>query len=106
MLVELYLKTKQIEIGCAKMEKERKKNKITVEILGESYALKCDGDIEQVMKVAALVDSQMKSVVRQNGKLSPVKVAVLAALNLAEEYAQLERDYKHLLKIVKEEGTP
>lgn len=86
------------------MEKERKKNKITVEIFGESYALKSDGEIDQVMKVAALVDSQMKSVARQNGKLSPVKVAVLAALNLAEEYAQLERDYKHLLKLVKEEG--
>ena len=86
------------------MEKERKKNKITVEIFGESYALKSDGEIDQVMKVAALVDSQMRSVARQNGKLSPVKVAVLAALNLAEEYAQLDRDYKHLLKLVKEEG--
>lgn len=87
------------------MEKERKKNKITVEIFGELYALKSDGEIDQVMKVAALVDTQMKRVARQNVNLSPVKVAVLAALNLAEEYAQLERDYKQLLKMVKEEGN-
>jgi cell division protein ZapA len=85
-------------------EKERKKNKITVEIFGELYALKSDGEIDQVMKVAALVDTQMKRVSRQNVRLSPVKVAVLAALNLAEEYAQLENDYKQLLKMVKEEG--
>lgn len=87
------------------MEKERKKNKITVEIFGELYALKSDGEIDQVMKVAALVDTQMKQVARQNVRLSPVKVAVMAALNLAEEYAQLERDYKQLLKMVKEEGN-
>ncbi|WP_346354903.1 cell division protein ZapA [Azotosporobacter soli] len=88
----------------ASVEKERKKNKITVEIFGELYALKSDGEIDQVMKVAALVDTQMKRVSRQNIRLSPVKVAVLAALNLAEEYAQLENDYKQLLKMVKEEG--
>lgn len=80
-----------------------KKNKVTVEIFGETYCLKSDVEHGQVITVAAVVDSRMKKIAEKNLRLSPAKVAVLAALNIAEEFLQLEKDYKQLIQMVEEE---
>lgn len=79
------------------------KNKVTVEVFGEYYSLKSDKDAQRVKEIAALVDARMKVISRANSRLSPVKIAVLVALNMAEEYIRLEEDYKQLVKMVKEE---
>lgn len=79
------------------------KHKVTVEIFGEHYSLKSDKEAQRVKEIAALVDSRMKTISKANSRLSPVKVAVLVALNIAEEYLRLEEDYKHLVKMVKEQ---
>ena len=63
-------------------------NKVTVEIFGEKYALKGDLKAEKVLKLAAIVDKKMRTVAKGNSNLSPVKVAVLVALNIADEYAK------------------
>jgi cell division protein ZapA len=80
-----------------------KKHKVTVEIFGETYCLKSDAELGQVITVAAVVDSRMKKIAQKNLRLSPAKVAVLAALNIAEEFLQLEKDYKQLIQMVEEE---
>ena len=80
-----------------------KKIKVTVEVFGETYSLKSDTDLEQVVKVAALVDERMKKISKANLCLSPSRVAILAALNIAEELLQLEHNYKKLIKMVEEE---
>ncbi|MEN6414458.1 MAG: cell division protein ZapA [Veillonellales bacterium] len=77
--------------------------KITVEIFGESYALKGDLEAERVKRIAALVDERMKQVAKTDSRLSPSKVAVLAALNLADDFLRLEQDYQQLIQMVKEE---
>jgi len=80
-----------------------KKFKVTVEIFGETYSLKSDTELDQVVKVAALVDERMKKISKSNLCLSPSRVAILAALNIAEELLQLEHNYKELIKMVEEE---
>ncbi|MDF2635149.1 MAG: hypothetical protein K0R78_2023 [Pelosinus sp.] len=80
-----------------------KKHKITVEIFGETYCLKSDIELGQVIAVAAEVDSRMKKIAQKNLRLSPARVAVLAALNIAEEYLELEQNYKQLIQMVEEE---
>lgn len=80
-----------------------KKIKVTVEVFGETYSLKSDIELDQVVKVAALVDERMKKISQANLCLSPSRVAILAALNIAEEFLQLERNYKELIKMVEEE---
>lgn len=79
------------------------KNKVTVEIFGETYALKGDMDARQVKLLARMVDDEMRSVAKGNNRLPTAKVAVLAALNLANEYVKLETDYKQLLDMLKNE---
>ena len=80
-----------------------KKYKVAVEIFGETYCLKSDTELDQVIAVAELVDLRMKKIAKKNLRLSPVKVAVLAALNIAEELLQLENNYKQLIQMVEEE---
>jgi len=80
-----------------------KKYKVTVEVFGESYSLKSDIELDRVMKVAALVDDRMKKISKANLCLSPNRVAILAALTIAEELLQLEQNYKELIKMVEEE---
>lgn len=80
-----------------------KKHKVTVEVFGETYCLKSDIELEKVMAVAAEVDAQMKKIAQKNLRLSPAKIAVLAALNITEAYLELERNYKQLIRMVEEE---
>lgn len=78
------------------------KNRVTVEIYGEAYALKGDIEPERVMKLAAMVDKRMRTIAKTNSQLSALKISVLAALNLADEYLRLERDYNQLVEMLKE----
>ena len=80
-----------------------KKYKVTVEVFGESYSLKSDIELDRVLKVAALVDERMKKISKANLCLPPNRVAILAALTIAEEFLQLEHNYKELIKMVEEE---
>jgi len=80
-----------------------KKYKVTVEVFGESYSLKSDIELDRVIKVAALVDERMKKISQANLCLSPNRVAILAALTIAEELLQMEHNYKELIKMVEED---
>lgn len=81
---------------------DNKKNKITVEVYGESYALKGNIEDERVKMIASIVDQKMRGIAKTNSRLSPTKVAVLAALNLAEDYLRLENDYNQLVQMLRE----
>ena len=80
-----------------------KKCKVTVEIFGENYALKGDVEPERIMEVAELLDARMKQIARGNPRLSTARIAVLTALNIADEYMRLEKDYKQLVQMLKGE---
>ncbi len=74
-----------------------------VQIFGESYALKGDLEAERVKNLALYLDEQMKMVARANPLLAPTKIAVLAALNITDEYLKLQEDYQQLLDMLKNE---
>lgn len=80
-----------------------KKSKVTVEIYGEKYALKGDADADRILRIAEVVDRRMKKIAKANPGLSPSKITVLAALNLADDYLRLEQDYQQLMELLKEQ---
>jgi cell division protein ZapA len=65
---------------------------IHVEIFGQTYAVKAGTDPLYVEKLAAFVDEQMKDVSRATGAVDSVRIAVLAALNLADECFRLRKE--------------
>jgi cell division protein ZapA len=64
-------------------------NLVHVDIFGQTYTVRAGTDAGYVEKLAAYVDSQMMEVSRSAGAVDSVRIAVLAALNIADECFQL-----------------
>jgi cell division protein ZapA len=62
-----------------------KPNLVHVEIFGQTYAVRAGGEPNFVEELAAQVDAQMREVSKQSGAVDTVRIAVLAALNIAAE---------------------
>jgi cell division protein ZapA len=62
---------------------------VTVEIYDQTYHLSGQ-DPEHVRQLAAQVDAKMRAVASQGRTVDSLRVAVLAALNLADELSQKE----------------
>ena len=72
-----------------------KPNLVHVQIFGQTYAVKAGTDPAYVEKLAAFVDGQMTEVSRGSGAVDSVRVAVLAALNIADECFRLREEVAH-----------
>ncbi len=77
--------------------------KVKVEIFGESYNIKGNDSTEHIKMLAGYVNKKMHQVHERNSRLSSTKTAVLAALNIADEFSKLQEDYDNLLKMIKAE---
>lgn len=78
------------------------KHKVMVEIFGENYPIRGDAEPERIMRVAALLDERMRHTAGTHPRLSTAKIAILTALNIADEYLRLKNDYQQLLKITRD----
>jgi cell division protein ZapA len=58
---------------------------VTVTIFGRDYTLRAEGDESYLVDLARVVDGRMQEAATASGETSPLKIAVLAALNLADE---------------------
>ncbi len=67
---------------------------IDVEIYGQRYSINGEADETYVKRLAEIVDKQMKSVATTMKTATPVKLAVLAAINLAHEWLESERRHQ------------
>ena len=63
----------------------------TVEIFGQRLGLRADGDATRLQEIARFVDSRMREVADRSSSVDTVKIAVLTALNIADELF-LERE--------------
>ena len=79
-------------------------NKVTVEILGVKYPLRYskDSDINDIQEAAKIVDENIRLMTKQNQYLPPVRVAVLTALQIAEQLIRLKKDYNEFWDILDE----
>ncbi len=66
---------------------------IRVEIYDESYHLR-GSDPAYIQRLAELVDAKMRAVTQHTSTVDSLRVAVLAALNLADDYYELKRKYE------------
>jgi cell division protein ZapA len=68
-------------------EERRIGDYVTVEIYDQTYHLSGQ-DQEHIRELAARVDAKMRAVAAQGNTVDSLRVAVLAALNLADELSQ------------------
>lgn len=62
---------------------------VHVEIFGQTYAVRAGAEPGYVEELARYVDAQMREVSRSGGAVDSLRIAVLAALNIADERFQL-----------------
>jgi cell division protein ZapA len=63
---------------------------IRVEIYNQTYNIRSDGDNEYIMRLAEYVDSKMREISSGTLTVDSLKVAILAALHIADEFHQLK----------------
>ncbi len=73
-------------------------NTVTVKINGVEYNLKGKENEKYLLAVAEYVDGKFREISANNNKLSTTAVAVLSALNVADEYFKCELDNEELVK--------
>ncbi len=64
------------------------KNTEKVEIFGQEYKIKGVGDPQYIHKIAGYVDRKMREIAHSSGIMSQSRIAILAALNIADELYQ------------------
>jgi len=67
-------------------------NSVRVEIFDQGYNLR-GSDPDYILKLAEYVDAKMRAVAEQTHTVDTVRLAVLAALNIADEYHLLKRNH-------------
>ncbi|HQU85750.1 MAG TPA: cell division protein ZapA [Pyrinomonadaceae bacterium] len=73
---------------------ETAEQSIRVEIYNQTYNIRSDGDNEYIMRLAEYVDSKMRDISQGTLTVDSLKVAILAALHIADEFHQLQNQQK------------
>ncbi|HEV2913799.1 MAG TPA: cell division protein ZapA [Pyrinomonadaceae bacterium] len=64
---------------------------IRVEIYNQTYNIRSDGDSDYITQLAEFVDSRMREISSGTLTVDSLKVAILAALHIADELHRLKR---------------
>ncbi|GAA4704569.1 cell division protein ZapA [Brevibacillus fulvus] len=81
------------------------KNRISVEIYGHQYRLSGKASVTHMRMVAGYVDDRMNEIAKGNHRLDTAKIAVLTAVNIADEYIRLQQEYQELLRLLQEDAA-
>jgi cell division protein ZapA len=66
-------------------------NKVKVTIFGQTYTINGDAPRDYILRLAEYLDNKMEDVRTNSATTNPAQVAILAALNVADEYFQLKK---------------
>ena len=78
---------------------------IEVDILGQKYTIKGDASEEYIKKLAVFVDLKLKEVHNSAPNIAPLKAAILAALNIADELHRLREDHEKAAQEIEEKAN-
>jgi len=82
---------------------EEQRNRLSVHIYGQQYKIVGKASSNYMRMVGSYVDDKMKQIGESNGRLDTTKIAVLTAVNIADEYFRLKQEYDELLKLIEDE---
>lgn len=70
---------------------DAKNDSTEVEIFGQTYNVRGEGDPDYLLELARFVDTRMREVAGQVATVDPLKISILAALNIADEFSRYRR---------------
>ena len=77
---------------------------VKVQIFGQTYTIHGDLDPAYVQKLASYVDQKMSAIADATSTIDTVKVAVLAALAIADELHTTQRDRGETDELLREQA--
>ncbi len=83
---------------------DTEKQTVKVNIYGAEYSVKAGDDVDYVQSIASYVNNVMLEIDRNMGSKSPLKVAVLAALNIADELFRKKEEAEKLQNVLDKEA--
>ena len=86
------------------LEVRRATTSVSVDIYDQTYHLRAS-DADYIQKLAAMVDGKMRAVSANGNTVDSLRVAVLAALNIADELLRLEEQTRDLRGTMSESQT-
>jgi len=69
---------------------------IRVVIYDQEYFMRGDLNEEYIQKLALYLDTKMRSIAERTRTVDTLRVAMLAALNVADEYHQMKAKYENV----------
>jgi cell division protein ZapA len=69
---------------------------VHVEIHGQRYAVRSDLDAQYIAELAGYLDEKMRSAARELASADPLRIAVIAALNITDELYRARADSRGL----------
>ncbi len=78
---------------------------IEVTILGQKYTIKGDAQEDYIKGLASFVDEKLKEVYTSSPGISPLKAAILASLNIADELQKLKDAQESITKNIEERAN-
>jgi len=70
------------------------KRTMEVSIMDQKFVIKSDSDDDYVNNVADYVDEKINEVIQNTKTVASLNVAILAAMNIADEFFKFKRDRK------------
>ena len=80
------------------------RNVVKVNIFGTEYPIKGDSDVEYIQDVASYVNNKMIEIEKSLTVKSSLKVAILAALNIADELYKERTEKSTILSTLEEKS--
>lgn len=88
--------------GGTGMSGDREVRSVRVQIFGEEHIIKGQASQEYIENLASLVDRRLDEVQRMNPLLPRHRVAILVAINLANELEKLKTEHADLVALLEE----
>jgi cell division protein ZapA len=81
------------------------KNRVHVKIYGEDYTMRGSATPDYMKRAAHYVDEKMRQIGQTNSRLGISRIAVLTAINLADELFLLRKELQELETILDQKTT-
>lgn len=81
------------------------KNRQTVTIYGQTYTIVGIESPEYIRMLADYVDEMMHRITKDSNRLGTARLAVLTAVNLADELFRLQKEHEELIQLLEEDET-
>jgi cell division protein ZapA len=67
------------------------KTQLKIQMLGSSFSIQSDQSRDQLEEILHYLNTKIDEVLEKNAGIEPVKIALLAALNIADELAAVRK---------------